>query len=47
MDEYKIMFDSIYNVPEDIEEVKDHLKDYKWFHYILGTSNKIHLLPNE
>ncbi|HOC52679.1 MAG TPA: bifunctional phosphoglucose/phosphomannose isomerase [Caldisericia bacterium] len=29
MDEYKIMFDSIYNVPEDIEEVKDHLKDYK------------------
>lgn len=29
MDEYKIMFDSIYNVPEDIEEIKNYLKDYK------------------
>ncbi len=29
MDEYQIMFESIYNVPEDIEEIKNYLKDYK------------------
>jgi len=23
------MFDSIYNIPEDIEEIKNYLKDYK------------------
>jgi len=29
MNDYEMMFDSIYNVPDDIEEIKNNIKNYK------------------